>query len=294
MEWTGEDRPCPVCNSREAKQLGSRGGAAHREGQGVETTVVRCRPCGSLYTRPTLLPVRNPYDSSTTDEYFSLQDSERKIANGREMARFAASVLGRTGRMLEVGCGRGDLLRGAAAEGWEVAGVEMTEGFAESARAHGVSVECAPVESCESLNGKYDVILLAAVLEHLYEPAAVLRRVSDALVPGGLLFVDVPNEASLTMRAGNLYMRLRGRAWSVNLSPTFPPYHVVGFSPASLRFALESAGLRVHRMEVQRWANDLPRGGLARSFERAGLELVQRVGSALGMGDGIACWARKV
>ena len=110
-----------------------------------------------------------------------------------------------------------------------------------------------PIENCKSLDETYDVVLLAAILEHLYDPMETLRRVRNALRPGGLLFVDVPNEASLTMRIGNIYMRARGRNWAINLSPTFPPFHVVGFSPASLRKALNSVGFDIHSLEVPKW-----------------------------------------
>src|SRR5215831_8620802 len=102
--------------------------------------------------------------------------------------------------MLEIGCGRGELLVGAANRGWSVHGVEMTEGYAQLARSRGIEVECSPVEKCQSLNQTYDVILLAAVLEHLYDPLGILRRVKDALRPGGLVFIDVPNETSLMMK----------------------------------------------------------------------------------------------
>ncbi len=105
-------------------------------------------------------------------------------------------------------------------------------------------VEVADALVAQSLSEEWDVILLAAVLEHLYEPMPVLRRVRDALRPGGLVYIDVPNECALYTRVGNLYQRLRGRDWAVNLSPTFPPFHVVGFCPESLKRALQTAGLR--------------------------------------------------
>lgn len=291
--WRAEDRPCPGCGRRDAKSIGARGGRAHREGKGVETQVVRCRVCRLFYTRPTLVPEGNPYDVESADEYFHLHDPRQKMSQGEALAAYAENILGGAGRMLEIGCGRGELLAGAAGRGWEVYGVEMTEDFAEVARSHNVSVELSSVEECESLGARtYDVILLAAVLEHLYDPVGTLRRVRDALRPGGLVFIDVPNEASLAMRVGNLYMRARGRDWSVNLSPTFPPFHVVGFDPASLRRALASAGFRIHAMSVVKWSNDLPPArSLGQRVERAAMSLVQKVGRRIGMGDGIVCWA---
>lgn len=290
--WRPEDRSCPVCGSADAKRIGARGGRAHRDGKGVETQVVKCRDCTIYYTSPTLIPETNPYAKETAEEYFHLHDSRRKIVQGEELAAFAEKILGQPGRMLEIGCGRGELLVGAANRGWSVYGVEMTEDFAAAARANGVEIERSSVEECRSLDKAYDVVLLAAILEHLYDPTAILRRVREALRPGGLVFIDVPNESSLTMRFGNLYMRARGRDWSINLSPTFSPFHVVGFSPTSLRRTLEAVGFTVHSLDVPKWNNSLPPGkNIVDRVERTSLSFVQTVGARIGMGDGITCWA---
>lgn len=290
--WRAEDRPCPICGSRKANRIGARGGRAHRDGKGVETQVVRCKECGVFYTQPTLIPESNPYAKETADEYFHLHDSQQKIYQGEGLAASAEKILGTTGKMLELGCGRGELLVGAANKGWIVYGVEMTEGFADVARKHGVEVEHSSIKDSKLLDQTYDVVLLAAILEHLYDPLETLKRVKNALRPGGLIFIDVPNESSLTMRFGNMYMRARGRDWSINLSPTLSPFHVVGFSPASLRQTLESVGFRIHDLTVMKWNNSLPEGqNITQKLERSVLSIVQSVGAYIGMGDGISCWA---
>jgi SAM-dependent methyltransferase len=290
--WRAEDRPCPICGSRSIKELGARGGRAHHESKGVETSIVRCKDCHVIYTHPTLIPESNPYAKESADEYFQLHDFQQKILQGESLAAFAEKVLGGAGRMLELGCGRGELLKGALNRGWSVSGVEMTEDYIEVARSQGIEIEASSIENCKALEQTYDVILLAAVLEHLYDPMETLGKIRDALRPGGLLFIDVPNESSLTMRVGNLYMRARGRDWAINLSPTFSPFHVVGFSPTSLRRALNSVGFDIHALSVPKWNNALPEGKTtAQKIERAALGVVQSVGKVLGMGDGITCWA---
>ena len=212
---------------------------------------------------------------------------------GQQLAAFGESVLGRRGSMLELGCGRGELLRGAANRGWSVRGVEMTEAFARIAiEEQGVEVERAAIESAQSLGASYDIVLLAAILEHLYDPAETLKRVRGALRPGGLVFIDVPNECSLMSRAGNAYMRLRAKDWAINLSPTFAPFHVVGFCPMSLRYLLRRTGFNPIKLELHRWNIALPAtDGFLAALERLGLNAVLSLGKLLGMGAGITCWA---
>ena len=291
--WSPEERPCPGCGSNETRKFGSRGGEAHRHGKGIKTTIVQCLHCQVIYTKPTLIPLDNPYEKHSAEEYFHLHDSQIKTNTGEYLAAFAEEVLGTKGKMLEIGCGRGELLLGALNRGWSVYGIEMTEEFAEVARSKGIDIERSSVEQSKSLHHQtYDVILLAAILEHLYDPISILNKVHAALRPGGLVFIDVPNERSLTMRIGNCYMRLRGRDWTVNLSPTFSPFHVVGFSPKSLAAVLTSTGFRVLHLDGERWSNSLPEGrGLVDRVERLGLYAIQKLGSMINMADGIRCWA---
>ena len=293
-EWTQEIRPCPVCGQTAYVVLGDRGGPAHHAGRGLAAVVVRCRRCHAVYPRPCLLPRGNPYAAHSSDEYFQVHDPSVKAEAGRCLARRAAQILGRTGRLLDLGCGRGELLMGASSEGWTVRGVEMTEPFACTARASGFDIEVARVENCRSLDEQWDAILLAAILEHLYEPRECLKRILGALSPGGVVFVDVPNECGLWTRVGNAYMRLRRRSWAVNLSPTFPPYHVVGFCPGSLRFLAADIGFEVVELRTHRWRNELPgRDSLLRGIEHLGASAVLSIGAWVGSGAGMTAWLRR-
>jgi SAM-dependent methyltransferase len=237
----------------------------------------------------------NPYLDHSAETYFRGHDSTAKIAAGAELAQRAEGILGAKGRLLEIGCGRGELLRGAANAGWDVRGVEMTETFAQIAKEEsGVPVEVSPAETATALREQWDVVILAAVLEHVYEPMALLTRVHRALRRGGVVYIDVPNECSLYTRMGNLYLRLIGKDWAINLSPTFPPFHVVGFCPASLKWALGRTGFLPVQFELYKMESCFtPRGGNLKAWmEAAGLRMSLGLGQLLGMGAGITCWAR--
>jgi len=298
VEWRFEDRDCPICGESRANSipLGRRGGPAHHLSLGRETVVVRCRHCHGVYPIPTPLPERNPYLEHASQDYFRGHDSIAKVRSGEALARQAERILGSKGRLLEIGCGRGELLRGAADAGWMVRGVEMTETFARDARNDfDLPVESSPAETADALKEEWDVIVLAGILEHVYDPMALLSRTHAALCSGGLVFIDVPNECSFYSRAGNLYLHLTNRDWAVNLSPTFPPYHVVGFCPVSLRWALARTGFSDIRLDLYKLDGGLParnRDVKAR-IEAAGLQAALILGHWLGMGAGMTCRARR-
>ena len=89
-------------------------------------------------------------------------------------------------------------------------------------------------------------------------------------------------------------MKLRGRDMVVNLSPTFRPFHVMGFSPKSLRNTLVQAGFQIHTMLKPKRNNLIPEGkSIKRKVELASLRFVTLAGRTLGMGDGLECWAMR-
>jgi SAM-dependent methyltransferase len=73
--------------------------------------------------------------------------------------------------------------------------------------ANGVESVCAALEAGCFRAGAFDAATAIDVLEHLNDPQAGLRTMSDSLRPGGVALVTVPN-------LGSLSRRLKGRQWS--------------------------------------------------------------------------------
>jgi SAM-dependent methyltransferase len=98
------------------------------------------------------------------------------------------------GRLLDIGCGNGPLLRefGWRAPGWTLAGTEFNGKYrAEVERLPGVTaLYTCPVEE---VPGMFTLITLMHVLEHIPEPVRFLRAVRDKLDAGGFLAVEVPD-----------------------------------------------------------------------------------------------------
>ena len=217
--------------------IGWRGGTAHHNGSGVRTGIMRCGQCTHMYPNPMPFPIEG-LDALyvETESYFAGHDVAQKKRVGREQLRRFEGELGRRGRFLDIGCGRGEYLWAAREEGWEYEGIDASHTFIEWSREHlGVEGRHGVLEDMLFTDDYFDAITMGGVLEHLYDPYQTLSEVHRILRPSGLLWFDVPNEGGLYMRVGNLYMKCLGRDWCVNLAQTFPPYHVLGFTPASLR-----------------------------------------------------------
>jgi SAM-dependent methyltransferase len=302
VEWEPKPSNCPVCGANDFRLVGKRGGEYHRDQKGVAADIVKCRKCTVFYSNPTLYPLTNPYEV-TGENYFvgGAHDPNRKIKEGAEFVGAIEKILGRKGVVLEAACGKGEFLVGAIRRGWQARGVEMTEYFAEIATDYGIDVEVASVEESSYLEqpSSCDAIFMLAMLEHLYDPISMIRKAHKVLVPGGIAVINVPNEVtSLVNRIGNQYVKLMyGKSWTMSLSPTFSPFHVVGFSPKSLAYALESNGFEILSLTTASGTNELPPAKDFRQLvERFALSIslmVGKVADRLNKGNEIMCWARK-
>lgn len=98
-------------------------------------------------------------------------------------------------RILDVGCGRGNFSRSIKARQETTAwGIEYDTRSAKAARAHmdRVIIGDAAVE-LPKLTGTFDCIIFNDVLEHLYDPEAILRTAGKKLTRGGVIVASIPN-----------------------------------------------------------------------------------------------------
>jgi SAM-dependent methyltransferase len=287
---------CPVCNSNEPRFLGYRGGEAHHSGEGIKSSIVRCKKCSHQYPNPMPFP-KNSLDElyANPDEYFLGSDVESLKKNALKMLGEFEKQLGRKGRFLDVGCGVGYMLWAAKELGWEVEGVDPSKAFIEAGQKRlGVVGKAVFLEDANFPNDYFDGILMSSILEHLYNPIDTLREVRRVLNPNGWFHFDVPNEDGLYMKFGNFYMRLQGRDWLVVMAPTFPPYHVQGFNPKSLHKLMERAGLEIKELQMCGGVWDLTgEQTLRKKFETKVAKLINATDKAFGGGLFMTAWCQK-
>lgn len=105
------------------------------------------------------------------------------------------------------------------------------------------------LETVDHLAGShYDVVVLADVLEHLRDPAAVLRAVHGWLGPGGRVLVSMPNVAYWRVRAD----LARGR-WTTTRTGILDETHLRFFTRATAEQLFTGAGLAVVRWQSVWW-----------------------------------------
>jgi SAM-dependent methyltransferase len=165
-----------------------------------------------------------------------------------------ASVAGKLrpgGRILDFGCGNGAFMVTAAKAGFHCEGVELDPEMRQRAAANS-SCPVRSLEDVEAEGGGYDVIHLGDVLEHLPDPAAMMRRLRPLLGAGGMFFVEGPLEdnASPVYYASRLFGAAKA-ALRRPLRGAYPPYHLLRTGAAAQRrFFERRLGWRVEHFGV--------------------------------------------
>ena len=160
-------------------------------------------------------------------------------------------------RILDVGCSAGGL--GAALkrrQGAEVTGIELDEAYARDAedvldRVFQGDVQEVLADPPADLQGPFDLVIAADVLEHLIDPWTALRRAADLLEPGGSAIVSLPNVRYL----GVLWQLAVRGSWPRHAAGMFDATHLRWFTLKDARDLLEQAGLEVERVEPNYWVS---------------------------------------
>ncbi len=199
----------------------------------------RCAACGSdfLYPRPTDAELEAYYPA----DYHAFHDDHGWLARflvglrGRFRARAYSRMLdGRSGALFDVGvgdCRHFDALHRHA--NIECSGVEIVPDVAARARARGYDVVTGTLETMDIDRhiGRYDIVSMNHVLEHVVSPHIMLGRAFALLKPGGRVIGQLPS-ASCWERD------LFGKVWAGYHFPR----HLQAFSQSGLRDLLRRSG----------------------------------------------------
>ena len=261
---------CPVCTRTTTIPLYAI--------EGIKPRIVVCEECGLGSFAPVPSPdeIRgfypDSYYGSTGRKFEGLVETLVRVVAARQ-ARFLSRGLPAGARVLDVGCGRGVMLRAFADRGFEVHGTEVSEaatlGVDPRATLH-ITPRLADAHLPEA---SFDQIVLWHVFEHLPDPQETIKEIHRLLKPGGKCVIAVPNFSSLQSR-------VTGAGW-FHLDP---PRHLYHFPVTALRRLMENQGFKCtseHHFSLRQnpfgWVQSvlnrvpsLPRNGLYVLLHRSG------------------------
>lgn len=219
---------CDVCGSRRHR----REFTLRFDGHPQPFQLWKCRDCGLVFNWPRL-PDEALHDQYDGDYYFFNQPPARRWSRATqlylEQLLELESLPSRT--LLDVGCGRGDLLALARERGWRVRGIDLSSQAAQQARQeHDIEVSTGTIEQCRGDIGLTDVVISSDVIEHVESPASFVIALHGMLCTGGTAIIETPNW-------GSAWRRLAGPRW-LGLNR----FHVYFFNEHNLPRLMKSAG----------------------------------------------------
>ncbi|KPJ69461.1 hypothetical protein AMJ44_03855 [candidate division WOR-1 bacterium DG_54_3] len=233
---------CNLCGADDAKFV-LLGRCRHYGLEKKHFKLVKCRRCGLAYLnpRPDGEEIKNYYPpwyhSRAQSKVVDIEKIKFWGIPWREaMQKKAEPILRykKIGKILDIGCGDGSLLKYLKDLGWQTYGVEINEVSARYAReVLGLNVFKGRLEDANFPEESFDVITILHVLEHLSDPTHTLRMIFPILRKDGILVVEVPNFGSFEARI------FRSKWFGID-APL--PLHLYFFTPHSLKLLLVKCG----------------------------------------------------
>ena len=248
-----------------------------RYGRGYKQDVVplQCLMCGGLRHRPIFnefgidilrcCECHHVFSSFPADPHYDgfwgegVAESDlwywKEARNTMYQDFFERFLVGRSGRLLDMGCGLGFFLKAMTPyTNWEAYGCEISPTAVRYAREtlSLTNVICNRLEDADLPQSFFDLITLWDVIDHIPRPDPLLRRCHALLREGGICFIRTPNVVIQLPRA-----QLKRLLWPMQPGVAYLQArdHAHHYSMSSIRRLLERNGFSrvqfVHLRPVQ-------------------------------------------
>lgn len=156
-----------------------------------------------------------------------------------------ASLAGK--RAVDIGCGGGILSEAMAARGAQVTGIDLNEKALKVARLHilesgaRVDYQLSSAETfAETHSAEYDVVTCLEMLEHVPDPASVVRACAKLVKPGGRVFFS-----TLSRNPKSYLMAVIGAEYVLGMLPRGTHDYAKFIKPSELGRFCRAAGLSI-------------------------------------------------
>lgn len=194
---------CPLCASKDISGHKTADCTKHPLYNTVLDPVIawkKCAACDHVFT-----------DGYFTDEasriIFSKTHEYQKTGQNIEKQRFISARMiekalpyASGGHWLDIGFGNGSLLFTAQEYGFNPVGVDLRDSNVAALKQFGIEAHCVDINKFDQ-PGRYSVISMADVLEHMPFPKPCLAAVHKLLRPGGIVLISMPNSGSMVWKA---------------------------------------------------------------------------------------------
>jgi 2-polyprenyl-3-methyl-5-hydroxy-6-metoxy-1,4-benzoquinol methylase len=203
-------------------------------------TIFECKKSGRRFLE--INDTANHIKEVYSDNYFFegkqgypnyLDGKDLLIRYGINYAKIVSEYI-KSGKVLEVGCAAGFILKGFEQSGWDCYGIEPNETMATYGRDNlNLNIINGDLETFQSIE-KFDLISMIQVIGHLYDVDKALLKVSDLLKEGGAVIVE-------SWDMNSTFAKIMGKYWH----EYSPPSVVNWFSDDTLTQLFKHSGFNL-------------------------------------------------
>ena len=211
--------------------------------------LLQCTACGFAQTYPAPDPASigkyysSSYYGSGARKFTGIIESLTVLGNRIRAKKIFKALAGTRPdcgkyKVLDIGCGRANLLRQLNLMGCECHGLER-EDYPSDSSLPDIKIHRNSLEDEKFADSSFDAVIIWHVLEHLHEPAAILDEAARITAEDGLAVIAVPNFSSL-----------QSRWFKSNWFHLDLPRHLYHFDVANLSNALTQRGYVVQAVST--------------------------------------------
>lgn len=196
--------------------------------------IFSCTRCGVFFVfpQPTSDQIRKIYSENYFDrgnKYKSaVENTDNPNYRNDQIKVALLQKFTPTGTVLDIGCALGGFLQVAQEAGYNVSGIEISKSAVHHIQKNkNLDVICGELISAGLPDGKYDIVTMWDVIEHLSDPISYIKEIQRILKPGGILALTTGD-----IRA--VWPRLAKRHWQLMT----PPQHLFFFHPQVIKSLL--------------------------------------------------------
>lgn len=196
--------------------------------------ILRCLQCGLIFMKPKYDPQRLRMEYAKVEDPTYLKNLKIRERMFEYNLSKVSQYIRPGHRLLDIGSYCGAFLKVANDQGLEAFGVEPSAWAVEESRRYfDAKVLCGTTNDLPDDIGKFDIITLWDVLEHLSDPVQELRSVYELLKNEGTLLFS-------TLMIDNWFPRIAGKHW-----PWLMDMHLFYFTEDTISDMLERTGFTI-------------------------------------------------
>lgn len=225
-------KECPICkNKKNSKE---------RELNKID--LLKCSSCNFVYANISQKEIE-AVNSGYNDEVALKYEKQRSFADEYWFKKIALKFTKKIGpgKVLDIGCGNGLLLKYFAEYGWDCFGVDLSPWSKKYAELYKFKLMQGKIEDLDLPKNYFDLVVSTSTLEHIAFPVLFIERIIQFLKPNGIgYFTGMPNYNSIS-----ILLNLS------NFQANCPPNHVNYFTTETLKNLFSHFNNSIEKLSIK-------------------------------------------